>query len=515
MTEVQIIKHTDAERDDHLVDCFHDAGFINELLKSPFSSITGRKGSGKTAIARYLEKKYLDYNISYAVRISLRNIPFSNKESRVEKSKLILSYLLITAIQELVKNEIFETEHIQYWKDFLIANGLQQVSDYETFIESQRINKCGFSISASLASFFKSNVNGEVSNTEQRASFSNSPSAIFDALRQSLPKEKLIFIFIDDIGDHLENLNSNAIKEDIGMIKEILLQIDTYNASLSDSEKKLRFVSLLRKDFFDLMIGSNINKLREGSLELTWDEKSFAGLLIRRLPLYKTNLDDSLKTPIESIKKQFPDEIFAKTLPLFNTKRFHTNFYAYLLAISFNRPRDFLKFCYAMRNRLSEKHPATSDNIESAEIEYSDYFKHELRDELFIATQVIDHTLDEEDLDTLIDTLDNKDGFNSTEIKTKIGHYLGEKTSLGKKKIELFIQELYRYGVLGVKVKGDTIIHFSYMSHFPFIMNKIKTYVFCLHRGLWWFVEKRKGGRITQSLARKSTESEQKTIQEI
>jgi hypothetical protein len=72
-----------------------------------------------------------------------------------------------------------------------------------------------------------------------------------------------------------------------------------------------------------------------------------------------------------------------------------------------------------------------------------------------------------------------------------LGQYLGEKTSIGKKKIEIFIQELYRYGVVGLQRKEDKTINFKYTSKVPLILEKIKDYLFFLHRGLWWFAQKR------------------------
>ena len=163
------------------------------------------------------------------------------------------------------------------------------------------------------------------------------------------------------------------------------------------------------------------------------------------------------------------------------------------LLFLYNRPRDFLMFCYAMRDRLSMKHEATFENIESAEIEYSDYFTRELRDELFLASRVLGFQADQEKLNRLIDILSKKDSFNSSELRTDLAQYLGEKTSWGRKKIEAFIEELWWYGILGFKEEKNQLINFRYISgHTPFLIAKIKSYALFLHRGLWWFSQKRK-----------------------
>jgi hypothetical protein len=253
------------------------------------------------------------------------------------------------------------------------------------------------------------------------------------------------------------------------------------------------------------MEGSNINKLKTDSLKIEWSEKDFSSLLIRRMPYFADNLEEALSDPVKSIKERFPDDIFTDFLKSFSTNRYGSNFYAYMAAISFNRPRDFLQFCYALRNRLSVRHPASSENIEAAEIEYSNYFIQELRDELYVASRVFDYDFTSERIDQLIDILSKKDAFNSSQLKADLSSLLGTKTSVGNKKIELLLSELWRYGVIGVSEKAvkpvkpqkmptpekvDKVILFKYLSDTAvFTSDKIKEYTFYLHRGLWWFAK--------------------------
>ena len=173
-----IKKHTEAEKDDYLIDCFHDAGFIKKLTESQFSIVTGRKGSGKTAVARYLEEKYKDYGIDNAFRLSIRNISLREEEDRAGRVNSILSFILIKTIRKLLEHNVFQKESEKYWRDFLILNGLQQVSDYETFVESQKTNKDGFSIKGFISSMFakvEGSVKSEQASIASRAIISKSP----------------------------------------------------------------------------------------------------------------------------------------------------------------------------------------------------------------------------------------------------------------------------------------------------------------------------------------------------
>ena len=164
-----------------------------------------------------------------------------------------------------------------------------------------------------------------------------------------------------------------------------------------------------------------------------------------------------------------------------------------MVAISFNRPRDFLAFCYASRLRLSLKHPATGDNIDSAEIEYSDYFKSEIRDELYLASKILDFDSDENFLNRVIDVLAERDNFNANQIRTSLSPLLKVKTSVGRKKIERFIFQLWSYGILGFKSEQEEkIINFSYVNATRgLIQDRIDKTIFYLHKGLYWFAQKR------------------------
>jgi hypothetical protein len=492
----KIQQQSKAEKDSYLIESFHDTGFINSIITSNCSIISGRKGTGKTALAKYLEEKAQDFGIDLAYRIPLRDISLMGNENLKNHLNSILFFIIIQTVQKLLKDKIFSTKSEKYWKDFLIQNGLQNISDYEAFTEFRKRNKTGFSIKGRLSSLIasiKSGVNTEDESLSSKSFISNAPSSLIEALKESLPEKVSIYIFIDDISDYLDEVDESRLKNDLITLRELLFSLENYNSIFSSFQKELRFISLVRDDLFDFMDGSNINKLITDSLKIEWNEKSFASLLIRRLPFYQDNLDESLNVPIEAIRKQFPDEIFSKTLENFGTNQYATKFYAYMIAVSFNRPRDFLQFCYAMRERLSLKHAATFENIESAEIEYSEYFTNELKDEISLAGRLLKYDFSQNNINELIDLLSQRDGFNIAQLKIEFGKCLKVKTKSGWSKIKKLVFELWRYGVIGFKERQNDIIHFKYISKDSSLSErKFKEYLFFLHRGLWWFAKKRR-----------------------
>lgn len=496
MTDFYINQQTDALQDDYLLECFQDNGVINKLITEPYSIVAGRTGSGKTAIANYVEAKGEDFGIDIGHRISIRQISLNKDQDLGTRSNDMLFFIMVKTIQKLLSENVFSKESsIQHWQNFLIQNNLQNVEDYKTFIETRRSKKHGFSVGANLKTWVASAKGSHQQNNNSvsdRSIISNSPSHLYAKLSDTLPDDQLIYIFVDDITDYLEHSNPEELENDLLTIEELLTSLSEYNTELKKNNKKLRFISLFRNDLFEAMKGSSVNKLRSDSLTLEWSEKNFASLLIRRLPFFQNDIEAALSDPINSIKQQFPDSIFSDQLNNFETNRYSTNFYAYMVAISFNRPRDFLSYCYALKDRLSLKKPVMFKNLESAEIEYSNYFQQEVRDELYLTSRILGFEANNDQINKLINILNKDSGFSFSELRTQLSQFTNEK-SPGKKKIEFLVEELFRYGIIGVKEKPDKIIRFNYIpnNNFSFSIDDIKKYVFFLHRGLWWFAKKR------------------------
>jgi hypothetical protein len=72
-----VSQQTEAEGDSFLMECFYDSGFIDKLRDNRLSIVAGRKGTGKTALARYLQVKYS----------GLEGRPFMNGPNPIQYSK--------------------------------------------------------------------------------------------------------------------------------------------------------------------------------------------------------------------------------------------------------------------------------------------------------------------------------------------------------------------------------------------------------------------------------------------
>lgn len=493
MSSLYINKQTEAEKDDFLIDHFYDSGLVEELITGNYTILSGRKGAGKSAAARYIEEKNTDLDVDYVVRISIRSFSNNVSSSETEILESILLYIAVKTAQKMLEDGlIIDSSAATFWRDVLVRNGLQSISDYESFTATKKTSGRKLSLKAAASYFIaKVDASGEEKTTEEqeKTEIALTPDHLFRSLRQAVPNKKCI-VFIDDISDYLDESTDDNIKRDINIIQKLLLKMKTINLDLADNKCDTRFISLVRDDLFEFMEGSNIGKIKSDSLKLEWREVDFAGLIINRMEAFQGKIDEVMSNPVDSLKEYFPDEIFSELLEDFNTKRYRSNFYAYMAAISFNRPRDYLQFCYALRNRLKSDGIATKESIESAEIEYTDYLGIELKDEMHVASKVFGYDLSKDRVDMLIKIMTKKDEFNYSELKTNLNSSFKDK-KVGHKKVEELLAELWRYGIVGYKEKGDIEIRFRYLDEASlFSKSSLKSYKLYLHRGLWWFSKK-------------------------
>lgn len=475
-------KQTNAENDKHLLDCFHDANFINPILNENYSIISGRKGTGKTALAKYLQGKYEEYDLDLAHRISIDEIGGELIEANTSAVETILLFIITETVKLLLKKDLFSADHASFWKDFLHQNNLHNIDDYRSFLEWTKKRNMKIDLK-----YFSAGNESEFNRTD----ISSATANLFSALVDSIFSENKMIIFIDDLTDHLDRVSKDKLKEKICVIRDVLLRLEKLNSMLNDSDKKLSFICCIREDIWEFMEGSNINKLKNNAFKLKWNEKSFCSMLIRRLPFFVQDIDKALEKPEHYIKKQFPNDIFSDVLKNSHTKTYQTNFYAYIVSITFNRPRDFLKFCWAMRERLSETKPVKFKSIEASEIEYTDYFLGEFNDEFYLISKMLNFDDGIKNIRNIFTYLSKQEGFSYGQLKSELPQYFGKGSGSKKTTYEL-INHLWWYGILGFQAEHSDLINFNYMDdNFVFPLEAdVTKYRFFLHRGIYWSMVK-------------------------
>ena len=488
--KLKIAAQIQAESDQYLFDCFHDDGVIEKLVDNRFELIAGRKGAGKTAIARYLQHEHLSYGIDYATRLTLTDLQTTSAGITIDGDNL-LKFLAITTAQRFLKSDLMTFEGKQYWLDYLNGHGLQDVSNYSDWVLKVKkvLEKKGAEIG--FKPIAKANLDHDETLEYTKQIISESTSSLFHRVSESLSKDKKVIIIIDDITDQFDNPGSTNVLGSMEQIKYVLHQLHNFNTKFNDEAIDLTFVCTIRNDLWEYIVGSNENKLIHNCLWLEWNEKNFCELLIKRLPHFSNMQDEALINPYESIRKVFPDEVFEEVLGLKNIqqkeiKQYKTNFYSYIQLISFNRPRDFLRLCHAMKSRLSEVKPVEVKHIKASELEYTDYFYNELKDELNIFSKILD--IDINVFMTLMDKLAAKSKLSYAELRATLAGFVKASHSSTNN----FLKNLWGYSLIGImRNDGKDFAHFKHDLgrnngyNFP-LDDQLKLNYFLLHRGLYW-----------------------------
>lgn len=479
-----------AEKDQYLIDCFLDDGVIDRLIDNRFEIIAGRKGTGKTAIAQYLQKKYADFGIDYATRLTLSDFYGVNWDYSTLTADSLIKLLMVRTAQKLRDNDMLTSEGVDFWDDYLKSHGLQNVTNFsDWFIKAKKIIE---SKNAGLG--VKGIANADLRHADEiiyeKQLFDESASTLASRLVESIEDDKKVIIIIDDLTDHLDHSKQDEVLKGLEQIKMVLHSLSGYNSKFLDDNKDLTFVCTIRDDLWDFIEGSNENKLKYNSLWLSWNEKSFCKLLIKRLPYFSDKIDDALNNPTQSIKEIFPDEVFEdifrkKGINKSEIKKYATSFYSYVQLISFNRPRDYLRLCFALQGRLSTTKPVEASHIIAAEREYEMYFYNELKDELSIFSKRFSISID--NMFTLLGRLSKKSSMNYSEFRQIIAS--DTKVSSHKSASDM-IKSLWSYSLVGYINRGS-FVKFRHNSPADETYelppdNDLKSLEFMLHRGIYW-----------------------------
>lgn len=488
--EVRLIPQADAEKDTYLIDCFLDSGYIDKLIKENYTIISGRKGSGKTAIAKYLQATYLDYDLLFSHRIAVSELSklAEKDESPVDNTAI---YLLSRTAQLLMEQKLLSHDGEVFWKEYFGNTNFESITEYSEWVEFRKTQKQALDAGAGIPQVAKFNAEKETQTELTKSNLIQTPTSLLQKLIQSYAVSEKTLIFLDDLTDHLDREDADKLQAGLEVVRDILHKIDNFNSTLSEANVGLRFICNVREDLWEFISGSNENKLVSSSLKIVWDEETFCKLLIKRLPNFYPDQEEALSKPKEYIKKIFPDEIFKVNST--NVHRYSTNFYTYMQLISFNRPRDFLKFGVAMKPRLSEKKPIEQTHIQAAEQEYTDYFYQEVEDELSLLTKKMGFESPKDSVFKIIHALSEEaDGFSYTHLRTELAKSFNKSSH---SEVYKFLKILWNYSILGIKKvdqEKNSLLMFRHTDpgqRFP-LEDNCKSYRYQLHRGLYWYIKK-------------------------
>lgn len=424
----------------------------NQITETEKFIISGRKGTGKTILSKYINKKLSKEN-GYACKIFNRHdfklqqlIDLEYRTLANDELTLFWKWTFLVQMGASLLDLDTTRKFIPYTKENKLKRFYKKkypedvfkLKDFNTSnTKNRKLNSQYKQINKSVAASAEDTrqINSNFIKTEYFESLKSLEKLVFNCINNTTKKIVLIYDDLDELEDKTSE-NSSYYRVLLSMLETI----KEINLSLSNEGKtKSKIIILLRSDIIDDLHkhSSNSNKLITGSkVDLNWIPKKINNpqehpIIEMVLNKIKISIPEyhSL-TNIELYKILFPKKINNKEI------------IDHLINYSYGRPRDIVRYLtLVIENNPNAKYfdPKFFQECSQA---YSKWFFNELENEISISTNK----------DMLFDGLKLINDFkkNIFDFKT-IEKYHIENNQSYPNIVDLkeTIKVLYKYGVIG------------------------------------------------------------------
>lgn len=362
-------KHATAEADldDALVNSFYDQGIVSQINNDQVIIVQGRKGSGKTALCKYIES--LDNHSQFTSRLSFNEVftevnyeAFSRKAmtksspNSVPNNQYISIFrfiICLALIQQMIIDQKVDEKYKIPLKTFLEGNNYPMTSDHiPQFFKS--IKKKGI---IHIGPLKKVGFEFEKETIHYKECLTN----LENFLCKIKDPDKIHNILFDQL-DETYGHDPKYFEIILGLIKAVYHTFKKFRGS------NVHIVVFIRNDIYSKLHDCDLSKIRDFLHELKWQKEELQELVLKRTDYFKDKSTDELWNQI------FPDYIFPHSQNAMDA----------MWKRSFARPRDFLVFCRELQVALKEDLELTYKHFRKAEIEYSKYFKDDIESETFV-----------------------------------------------------------------------------------------------------------------------------------
>ncbi len=472
----------DGEREsenDKFLDMFYTGNNkYQELMENQYKYIiTGSKGSGKTILSKYVEKRcqsqeYLSKTLKMD-SITLRKlIDIGECDIDSHENRIFYEWLIIVEISNLIiENELtFKEFEENIWRRIFNYKKLREYKSYKNAIIDLKnrfeelYGKGNYEFTnLKTSSILKSEIKGGSNNVyglikgEDGHEYNGHKKAYYKLIQDI---EKIVFkcmkyykviIFMDDI-DEIKT----KLEEDIKYkktIEQLILATNDLNEKFRNNKlNDSKCVLLLRSDILESINrnSNNLNKIiRDCSIELYWldkDTKHPENHMLVDMILNKVRSscqEYSNLTNLELYKILFPEPVSKKSALEFFLDR------------SFGRPRDIITYLTIIQSRFRGYDHFGPSSIIQCEAEYSRSFLNELYNEMALHIEL-------EYVDDMLKLLKEfgRNSFRMDQIEEFYNNNKQNYTHI--KDLKSCLSDLYVFGVLGNSKGRDKNLTYSW-----------------------------------------------------
>ncbi|WP_157064166.1 P-loop ATPase, Sll1717 family [Methylobacterium tarhaniae] len=366
-----------AAEDDAVLDYFLATNVVSEIQSSRAFLVLGRKGTGKTAIVRFLTEGNKKPN-NFAKSLNLRGYPWAlhakikdRGASEIEAYVSSWRYIIFIEIASLILSHprITHSMHAKGIKEFLQENYGGSSPDLGDILRPRKLKLGKLSVQPSIMGNQLGSL--DLERTEKDYQLGLELNALARALFASIVHViqeaglGLISIHFDELDQGLSTLDESRKQMLIGLVlaaREVKRECDKEGVAINP-------IVYLRTDLWDELQFSDKNKISQTlTLNLSWKIESLLDLVETRL---RAKLSEDAKW----------DDIAENDLMRGSQTKWN-----HILARTFLRPRDVIRFLNASlteaKRRSVDPLYFTNKDIVNSRDDYSTYLENELDDEI-------------------------------------------------------------------------------------------------------------------------------------
>lgn len=378
----------------------YDKYKINSFLEGENFFICGNKGTGKTALLKYLECKFSEdtCNLVIPIRFKTQFDSIDKKQMRslnnniredivddinVEKEN---SYILMWQI--FIINQILKNSNNREYEIFQDGNEFRNLCNLLNILYAESKGKLIPKLTKGYATINASTIKGidasirmeiEFDEKSQKINFNKTAKVILNFYENLVYHQNPVYILIDEL--ELSVKNKKEFNRDIELVRDLIMAVEKMNSISKKKGYDIKIIASVRSEVINnvLAYGYEINKCVEDfGVNIEWFQK---GGSYEESPLLK--LVESKIHASEKMAGIQESENVWKTYftPVINGVEVRK----YILNYSWQRPRDVIRMMRLVQDQWNGEEIISQEMFDRALQKYSENTWNEIAEELVLS----------------------------------------------------------------------------------------------------------------------------------
>ena len=467
---------------------------VEDFLIGDRFFICGKKGTGKSALLKYLQCRFEEDEINLVFPIR-----FKTEIEQIDKEAF---EQIASNSDTMLDEDKYETSsiadqssYILVWKTFLINQILMRASagEYHVFKETDNYQvimsllKCIYGEShtpsivmpkikkgsVELTAAFAENLSAslklelEFDSKKKRINYAKLSRKIYQLFSQLEFDYSPVYVLIDEL--ELSVRNKHQFEKDVALVRDLIAAIDDMNTICFQKGIKIHIFAAIRSEVLKHVrsAGHELTKpIEDRGIEINWFQKGGSYLDNQLLTIIENKIHASEQMNGYTHSTNVWKDYFSSVINGEETRK-------YILNNSLYRPRDVIRMMTAIQNQIGASEKFTQEMFDKAQQDYSDLMWTEIKDELRLS-------FSEEEVDaifTLLNRITIPFSFDSLNERIKrLGDFNPDiPRLLDKAKLNQIMKKLYELGVIGNTGKPMNFVFLSRPALDPLGMMVIHT----------------------------------------